>query len=128
MKHLPFSPLLVAAYLTGCVDSPAPPAFALTLRLSPTPALIGPTRVLLDITDIEGRPVPGAEVSIEGTAEERADREARPRIADDEGGGRYVVTDFDLDVGGRWTLAVRVTDGRGDTVTRVFPITVFGGS
>jgi hypothetical protein len=95
--------------------------------VSPTPALIGPTRLILDVSDSGGGPVPDAVVSIEGIHGEPSARVARHRIAQDEGAGRYVVTDFDLDVGGRWILAVTVTDGLGNTVTRAFPVSVFGG-
>lgn len=126
-KRLPLLSLIVALAVAGCMASPPPPAFDVTLRLSPTPALIGPTRLILDITDVAGRPTQDAVVSIEGIPERRPGPAARRRIAEDEGAGRYVVSDFDLDVGGPWTLAVTVTDGLGNTVTRAFPISVFGG-
>jgi hypothetical protein len=118
---------MMALSVVGCLASPPEPQLEVTLLVSPTPALIGPTRLILDVTDVGGDQVPGAVVSIEGIPEEPSARGGRHRIAENQGAGRYVVTDFDLDVGGRWTLAVTVTDSLGNTVTRAFPVSVFGG-
>ena len=116
---------VTALIMTACQASP--PAFEVTLRLSPTPALIGPTRLLIDVTDAEGDAVAGVLVSIEGLADERTDRATTIGIATDEGAGRYVVPAFDFYVGGSWTLAVTVTDSTGASIRRAFPISVFGG-
>jgi hypothetical protein len=110
------------------LDSPPAAAFQVTLRLSPTPALIGPTRLIIDVADVGGDPVTEASVSVEGLPEERGGRAATMGTATEETAGRYVVPGFELDVRGPWTVAVTVTDSDGVTLTRAFPITVYGGS
>ena len=96
--------------------------------MSPTPALIGPTRLIIDVVDVEGNPAAGLAVSVEGLSDERESEPAQRRVATDEGSGRYVVPDFDLEVRGAWTLSVTVTEGTGVSLTRAFPIVVYGRS
>ncbi len=128
MRRLLVLFLTVALPMTGCLASPPVAPFQVTLRLSPTPALIGPTRLIIDVADVAGDPATNVVVSVEGLPEERTNRRATMRMATEEGAGRYVVPDFDLDVGGPWTIAVTVTDSTGVSITRAFPISVFGGS
>ncbi len=121
--------ILLAATLlmTGCLADPPEPPFRVTLRLSPTPALIGPTRLLIDVVDGRGDPVTNAAVSVEGLPEERASGRAATGTAVEEGAGRYVVPALELNMGGAWTIAVTVTDNAGISMTRSFPISVYGG-
>jgi hypothetical protein len=97
-----------------------------TLRLSPTPALVGATRLIIDVVDSEGVPVTGAAVSVEGLPEEGAGRTPPREIAQDEGSGRYVVPGYDLYIRGPWVIAITVADGGGLAITRSFPISVYG--
>jgi hypothetical protein len=128
MKRLLVVLSAAAPLMAGCFGSPPAPAFQVTLRLSPTPALIGPTRLIIDVADAVGDPVTNAAVSVEGLPEEPTRTRATTGMATEEGAGRYVVPGFDLDVGGPWTIAVTVSDGTGVSITRAFPISVFGGS
>ena len=128
MKRLLVVVLAVALPMTGCRAAPPAPAFQITLRLSPTPALIGPTRFIIDVVDTGGDPVTDAAVSVEGNPDERTDRTATTGTAIEERAGRYVVPAFDLEFGGPWTIAVTVTDSSGASTTRAFPISVYGGS
>jgi hypothetical protein len=128
MKRLLVVSLVAILPTAGCLDSPPAAAFQVTLRLSPTPALIGPTRLIIDVADVGGDPVTEASVSVEGLSEERGGRAATMGTATEESAGRYVVPGFELDVRGPWTVAVTVTDSDGVTLTRAFPITVYGGS
>ncbi len=127
MKHMLVVMLATTLLVTGCVPNPPESAFQVTLRLSPTPALIGPTRLIIDVADVEGDPVAGLAVLIEGLPAQSTDRTAITGYAVDEGAGRYVVPGFDLDVGGPWTLTVTVSDSSGTSTTRAFPISVYGG-
>ena len=128
MKHLLVVSLVAALLTAGCLASPPAPAFQITLRLSPTPALIGLNRLIIDVADVAGTPVTNAAVSVEGLPEEHADRTATMEMATEEGAGRYVVPALELDVGGPWTIAVTVIDSAGVSTTRSFPIAVYGGS
>ena len=128
MKHMVVVMLATTLLVTGCLPDPPEPAFQVTLRLSPTPALIGPTRLIVDVADVEGDPVAGLAVFIEGLPSQSADRTVVTSDAVDEGAGRYVVPGFDLEVGGPWTLTVTVSDSSGTSTTRAFPISVYGGS
>ena len=128
MKHMVVVMLATTLLVTGCLPDPPEPAFQVTLRLSPTPALIGPTRLIVDVADVEGDPVAGLAVFIEGLPAQSADRTVVTSDAVDEGAGRYVVPGFDLEVGGPWTLTVTVSDSSGTSTTRAFPISVYGGS
>ena len=127
MKRLLVALWIAAGPMSGCLASPPVPTLQVTLRLSPTPALIGPTRLIIEVTDVGGDPVAGAAVSVEGLPDRGTDREATTRDAVEEGAGRYVVPGFDLDVGGPWTLIVTVSDSSGASTTRAFPISVYGG-
>ena len=110
----------------GCSASAPPPTFEVTLRLSPTPALIGPTRLIIDVADVGGDPVTNAVVSVEGLPEERTGRGATMETGVEEAAGRYVVPAFEFDAGGPWTIAITVTDRSGVIMTRTFPISVYG--
>ena len=128
MKRLLVVLSIATLTITGCLASSPEPAFQVTLRLSPTPPLIGPTRLIIDVANVEGGPVTNVAVSVEGLPEDRTNRSATVEMANEESIGRYVVPDFDLDVGGSWTIAVTVFDSTGLSITRAFPISVYGGS
>lgn len=119
--------LATTLLMTGCGAEPPEPAFRVTLRLSPTPALIGANRLLIDVVNGRGDPVTNAAVSVEGFPEKRVRRRAAMGTAVEEDAGRYVVPAFELDMGGPWTIAVTVTDSAGISMTRSFPISVYGG-
>ena len=128
MKRLLVISLVAALPAAACLAPPPTPAFQVTLRLSPTPALIGPTRLIIDVAMVGGNPVTNASVSVEGLPEEHAGRTATMGMATEEGAGRYVVPALELDVRGPWTIAVTVTDSAGVSLTRSFPISVYGRS
>ena len=127
MKRLLVVLSVAVLSMIGCLGSPPEPAFQVTLRLSPTPPLIGPTRLIVDVADVGGHAVTNAAVSVEGLPEELTGRGATMAMATEEAAGRYVVPGFDLDVGGPWMMAVTVTASTGLSITRAFPISVYGG-
>ena len=81
--------------------------------ISPTPPLVGPTRLLISLADSAGAGVEGAEVQVEGNMT-HAGMAPVFATAQDEGGGMYVVPGFRFTMAGDWILTVRVTlaDGR----------------
>ena len=119
MKRLLVALWIAAGPMSGCLASPPVPTLQVTLRLSPTPALIGPTRLIIEVTDVGGDPVAGAAVSVEGLPDRGTEREATTRDAVEEGAGRYVVPGFDLDVGGPWTLMVTTSSPNGSNAKPV---------
>ena len=128
MKRLLVVLSVAALPMIGCLGSPPESAFQVNLRLSPTPPLMGPTRLIIEVAGPGGGAVTNADVSVEGLPEGRTDRGATVGVATEEAAGRYVVPGFDLDVGGPWMIAVTVTDSTGLSITRAFPISVYGGS
>ena len=128
MKRLLVVLWVGALPMAGCLSSPPAPAFQVTLRVSPTPPLIGPTRLIIDVADVGGGALRNAEVSVEGLPEETTNRRATMGMAMEEGAGRYVVPGFRFERWRPWTIAVTVTDSTGVSITRAFPISVYGGS
>ncbi len=97
----------------GCSGESAPPGpFQVDLRVSPTPPIVGPGRVIIQV---EGAvPEAGdAHVTVQGESPIGA---GAPRTAEPAGGGHYVVPDFQFDREGEWTLRATVVVGT-DTVT-----------
>ena len=81
--------------------------------ISPTPPVVGATRLLVSVSDSEGNPVVGAEVRVEGNMS-HAGMAPVFGNAQEEGDGVYVVPGFRFTMAGDWILTVRVTlpDGR----------------
>lgn len=84
------------------------------ISVAPTPPLVGPALVVVELTDLAGDPVEGARVRVEGTMTHAG---MVPVFADAEptGGGRYRVQEFDFTMGGDWILRAHITlpDGTG---------------
>ena len=89
----------VLSALVTCTPA-GPQAPTVTLRLSPTPATVGPTRILVDVVDSTGAALAGATVELVGRFEDAgiAGTDAAAVEADP---GRYVVDGFDFPEAGR---------------------------
>jgi hypothetical protein len=114
---LPFLSLLLALLpLLAACRGDAGDDLPVEARISvaPTPPLVGPALVVVELTDTAGDPVEGARVQVEGTMTHAG---MVPVFADAEptGGGRYRVQEFDFTMGGDWILRVHITlsDGTG---------------
>ena len=119
----------LAAWLVGwlagaCGGSEAAPAATLSVAVSPTPATVGPGRILLALVDSAAAPVPGAAVSV--TARPPGGAEPRTVDAAEEAPGRYVVAAFPFDVPGDWTLEARARLPAGGETAARHPILVVG--
>ena len=102
---------------TGCAPSERDGlGVTVDVGISPTPPLVGPTRLLISLTDSTGTPVEGAEVQVEGNMT-HAGMAPVFGTAQDEGEGMYVVPGFRFTMAGDWILTVRMTlaDGREGT-------------
>ncbi len=116
---------LAFVWTLACAPPSAQPP-SVDLRVSPTPATVGNARVLVDVSDSTGSPLVGAEVRLEGRP---ATQEAvvTQREAVDEGGGRYVVSDFWFPAPGVWVLDVVVTPVTGESSRIPREVRVVGG-
>ena len=102
---------------TGCAPSQQDGlGLTVDVGISPTPPLVGPTRLLISLSDSAGAPVEGAEVQVEGNMT-HAGMAPVFATAQDEGEGKYVIPGFRFTMAGDWILTVRVTlaDGRQGT-------------
>lgn len=103
------------AVAAGCRPDAPPDDVPVQVDLSfaPTPPIVGPVRVVLEVTDLEGRPIEDASVRLLGTMT-HAGMVPVHAEAEDRGEGRYVVPEFDFTMGGDWILTTRVElpDGR----------------
>jgi len=119
--------VLLALGPGGCRGDPEAWERDVSVRLgiSPTPPLVGPTRMLVEIAE-RGTPTPGATVSVEGSADVVGVAPVldSARMLEE---GRYVVPAFDFSTAGHWTVEVRVAFPDGRSVSRRFPVRVSGG-
>ncbi len=105
---------IVAIVLTGCAPSEEGGlGLTVDVGISPTPPLVGPTRLLISLSDSAGAPVEGAEVHVDGNMT-HAGMAPVFGTAQEEGDGMYVIPGFRFTMAGDWILTVRVTlaDGR----------------
>lgn len=93
--------------------------FRVDVAMAPTPPIVGPNRIVLNLLDADGAPVQDAKVELEGTMA-HAGMVPVSRMADPDGAGRYRADDFEFTMGGDWILLVHVTlaDGRKGTLRR----------
>jgi hypothetical protein len=113
--------LLALLALGGCRGDTAGDlrGFRLDVATAPTPPVVGPSRIVVALTDDQGAAVAGATLRLEGTMT-HAGMVPVLRDATPEGGGRYRVDDFEFTMGGDWILLAHVTlpDGRSGTLER----------
>lgn len=89
------------------------------VAIAPTPPVVGPSRVVVTLTEGDGAAVTGADLRLEGTMT-HAGMVPVIRAASPDGGGRYRVDDFEFTMGGDWILRAHVSlpDGRAGTLER----------
>lgn len=126
VRRLVGVPVLLAAVL-GCrgdVDA-GDPQVAVRLGISPTPPLVGPTRILVEVRDGDG-PAIDAAVVLEGSM----NHAGMGPVVDTAAAldpGQYVVPDFDFTMPGDWIVEVRVRLPDHRSAVRRFPVRVTGG-
>ena len=115
---LPKRILLIAfvvwlAFAQGCTERHEP-SFNLTLayEVSPLPARVGPTTIILKLTDASGKPVTGARVNLEGNMSHPGMAPVFAEARETEP-GRYRSV-IELSMAGDWYVLAHVTlpDGR----------------
>lgn len=117
----------LAILLSGCRGDP-PDGLPVSARISvaPTPPLVGPALVVVELTDEEGAPVEGARVRLEGTMTHAG---MVPVLADADatGAGRYRVQEFSFTMGGDWILRAHITLPDGEEGVRERELRVISG-
>lgn len=104
------------------------PDLSVAVGISPTPPVVGPARILLTLTDSQGRGVPGASIRVEGNMN-HAGMVPVVDTAVEEGEGRYAVPAFRFSMAGDWILTVRASlpDGRWKEVQHTTRVMAAGG-
>lgn len=83
------------------------------VQVAPTPALVGPARVVLTVLDPGGSRVEGARVRVEATMD-HAGMMSVHETAEEHADGHHVIPALDLGMPGDWILLIRIRlpDGR----------------
>ncbi len=113
---------LLALASAGCGQPGDPGGVAVEIGISPTPPMVGATRIIVSVGDASGS-LEGATVEIVGTGPGGGERR---RTAGEEGDGRYSVSDFPFDVRGEWKLEIEVVLPDGRAVRRSRSVSVVG--
>ncbi len=110
--------LLLVIVLAGCgrgENAGGSSDVTARVTLHPAPAVVGPARIEMRLTDPSDAPVTGATVRVEGTMR-HAGMVPVVRDAVETAAGRYAVDDFDLTMAGDWVLIVSGTTGAGEPI------------
>ncbi|MBW3535578.1 MAG: FixH family protein [Gemmatimonadetes bacterium] len=113
---------LLAWTLAAC--GAEPPPFDVEVRVSPTPATVGPARVLVEVRGHDGEAVRDARVEVRPVGPEGEAGAGVPAEAGAE--GVYVADPVSFPRAGAWTLRVSVTGPAGVRMERDAPIHVVG--
>lgn len=125
MKHLHIvlTGFSVALLSFACSPPEAQPAFAIDLRIAPTPPTVGPARVLVQLSGTNGGHVGEAIVTVRA-APRAAAQDSVTYTTISEGSGRYSVKALPFTAPGDWILTVLVQQEAGPLETREFPTLV----
>lgn len=100
-----------AAYTVVTSDSGQ---IAIAVRTSPQPPARGTIAVGLAMTDGSGAPIDGLDVAVRPWMPSMGHGTPTTPIVRPEGSGRYLVTDVNLFMAGRWELDVTIAGTRDD--------------
>jgi hypothetical protein len=123
-----FLSLIIAAGLvTGCgrVQTGGPEAatdITVNLAIEPAEPAVGPSQLVITLTDPTGQPINNATLEIEGNMTHAG---MVPVLAEATAGqgGRYTVP-FEWTMGGDWIVTVKAILPDGQAVSQEFPVTV----
>jgi len=113
MRNMIFISLLVvlSALLTACGSAAAPAATSskpvnIKMEISPNPATMGDTELILTITDANGDPIEGAKVDVSADHTDMSGMNMSG-AATEQGDGKYAIN-ADFSMSGNWKLKVYV--------------------
>ncbi|TVP77671.1 MAG: hypothetical protein EA352_03240 [Gemmatimonadales bacterium] len=118
--------LLLILPLLGCRGGGAPDDLPVevAIQVAPTPPVVGPALVMVDLLDAEGDdPVEGARVRLEGTMT-HAGMVPVHAHAEEREPGHYRVEEFEFTMGGDWILRVHIELKDGAEGVREFDLQV----
>lgn len=123
--------LAVGMGITGCLgDGEAPadgaPWLEVEVATAPTPPLLGPTRVVVELSGPDG-PVVDAAVQVRARPSDSEPPAPLEAEATHSERGHYVIPALDFPSGGTWTLEVRVRLADGVQATRTEELRVSSG-
>ncbi len=120
--------LLVLALLLGGCRGDAPRddlPVRVQVATAPTPAIVGPIRMVLDVHDEDGNPVEATRVEVEGTMT-HAGMVPVHATATKQDTGRWIVPEFEFTMGGDWILFVTIELPDGREAIREHSLSVMG--
>lgn len=116
--------ILAALVLLAACSTPDDARIEVRLGLSPTPATVGDTRVVVTLSGPESE---AGDLDVWLSGRPAAGSSGPPPIpATPESSGDYVVAAFPFDSAGEWVMTVRVERGGEPLVERAFPVRVVG--
>jgi hypothetical protein len=123
-----FLALLLSLAFVGCgrisQQEDTAPEVSMALSVEPEPLAVGPSHLIITLTDANGNPVDGAKLQIKGDMSHAG---MVPVLAEVEGSsaGRYEAP-FEWTMGGDWIVSVTAQLPDGRTTVRRFDFTVGG--
>lgn len=109
--------ILSLAVVVGCGPTAVPESrYSVTWDVEPSPPRVGRTTVAVALADSAGRPIEGADVSLEGTMTHPGMQPARANAVETSA-GRYEAV-LNLTMGGDWVLLVDASLPDGQTIRR----------
>jgi hypothetical protein len=116
---------LAALSLAACGEGPADdPDVVLGVAVSPTPAIVGASRVVVTVADPAGAPLGGATVVLSGHPPDGG--AAVVDTAREQATGSYASAAFPFGSAGEWTLEARARLADGRQAVAGHPILVVG--
>lgn len=120
--------LILMIVLAGCGardDARGSSNADVRLTLEPATAVVGPSRITIQLTDESNTPRAGATIRVEGTMR-HAGMAPVIRDAIEVSAGQYSVEDFEFTMAGDWVLIISGTTSDGDSITTQVDIGTVG--
>jgi hypothetical protein len=103
--------VIISVLLAACGSAVTPAAIAskpvnIKIETNPSPAIIGDTELVLNITDANGNPIEGATVDVSADHTDMSGMNMNG-LATDQGGGRYSIK-ANFSMSGNWKVTMYV--------------------
>jgi hypothetical protein len=115
--------LFLGLALTGCRSSSQAPDVDMTLEMEPTPLVVGPSGLLITLSDSNGSPLDGATVKAEASMPDREGMNPLKVSLRSGENGEYEAP-FSWTMEGKWVMDVTATLPDGGQITHSFDVSV----